>query len=83
MNYRSLTCKYDGNRPLAVQVRWSIKNGKLSHELSFDKPFELNGNDIFNELSDCMQRLSLRSTDDINKYNADMTIVYSKEKGAQ
>lgn len=75
LNYRTFAKKYDGDRPLAVQVDWHIENGKLVSELIFNRPLEMNGNEIVERLSRCMDYLKIRTTDDINSDNADMNNV--------
>lgn len=76
LNYRTFRSKYDGNRPLAVQVDWKIKDGKLCSELIFDKPLELNGKEMADRLLRCFAVLGIETTDDINENNADMHNVY-------
>jgi hypothetical protein len=50
LNYRSDKSKWDGNRPLAVWIEWSIKNGKLNGELVYDSPFKKSGDEIGNKI---------------------------------
>jgi hypothetical protein len=57
LNYRSDKNKWDGNRPLAVWVDWSIKNGKLDGVLNYNSPLEKKGNEIGKKI-----RLLLEST---------------------
>ena len=72
LNYRTFAKKYDGDRPLSVQVDWKINdNGKLSHSLVFDSPLELNGNAVAERLLNCLQQLQIETTDDINDNNAE------------
>ena len=75
LNYRTFKQKYDGNRPLAVQVDWSVNNDKLSSELVYDKPLEMNGNEMAKRLLRCLELLNIKTTDDINEDNADMSNV--------
>lgn len=75
LNYRTFAQKYDGNRPLAVQVDWHIENGKLVSELIFDRPLEINGTEMAKRLFQCMEYLKIRTTDDIGSDNADMNNV--------
>ncbi|MDE7310144.1 MAG: hypothetical protein K2N87_00725 [Eubacterium sp.] len=75
LNYRTFEKKFDGDRPLAVQVAWSIEDGKLVSELIFDSPLELNGNEMANRLRQCMKLLGIETTDDISSDNADMNHV--------
>ena len=76
LNYRTFATKYDGNRPLAVQVDWKIIDGKLTSDLIFDHPLEKNGDEMAGRLLACMNRLGIRTTDDIGQNNADMRKVY-------
>ncbi|MBO5632612.1 MAG: hypothetical protein J5965_26455 [Aeriscardovia sp.] len=76
LNYRTFTDKYDGNRPLAVQVDWHINEGKLVSDLVFDVPLEMNGTEMANRLKDCLDNLGIQTTDDIDDDNADMSNVY-------
>lgn len=71
LNYRSFVKKYDGNRPLAVYVRWFVRNGKLAYELCFDKPLLHGGDDAYNGLIDAMNELGIRDVDDINDDNVE------------
>lgn len=72
LNYRTYHEKYDGNRPLSVQVGWTIDDGKLTHELIFDHPLEMNGDAMANRLLNCMRMLAIKTTDDVHKNNSDM-----------
>lgn len=72
LNYRTFTKKYDGNRPLAVQVDWTVNDDKLSSELVFNKPLEMNGDEMAKRLLKCMELLKIETTDDIDDSNTDM-----------
>lgn len=72
LNYRTFEERYDGNRPLSVQVNWAINNGKLTHELTFNHPLEWNGDKIANNLIECLHNLDVKTTDDLNQDNTDM-----------
>lgn len=76
LNYRTFRSKYDGNRPLAVQVCWYIKDGKLYSDLVFDSPLEKNGKIMAQRLLLCLKKLSIKTTDDIDEGNANMDNVY-------
>ena len=76
LNYRTYVSKYDGNRPLAVQVDWQVVNEKLVSNIEFEYPLEKNGTEMANRLLYCLSRLSIETTDDINEKNADMSHVY-------
>ena len=75
LNYRTFAQKYDGNRPLAVQVDWSVDDGKLCSKLVFDRPLEMNGNEMAKRLLRCLKLLKIKTTDDIGVDNADMSNV--------
>lgn len=72
LNYRTFESKYDGNRPLAVQVDWNIDNEKLSSSLIFDRPLELNGDEMASRLLRCLKYLKISTTDDIDDDNSNM-----------
>ena len=76
LNYRTYKAKYDGNRPLAVQVAWRVEDGKLCSDIVFDSPFEMNGDEMAKRLIDCLKTLSIDTTDDIDDDNANMDNVY-------
>ena len=70
LNYRTFAKKWDGNRPLSVQVNWSAEGKRLTPELVFDKPLIIKGNEIANRLIYYMDTLNIKNTDDINEDNA-------------
>ena len=70
LNYRSFAEKWDGNRPLSVQVNWSAEQNKLIPELVFDHPLIVKGNEVANRLVRYMKMLNIKNTDDINEDNA-------------
>lgn len=72
LNYRTFDKKYDGDRPLAVQVNWEVDDNKLTSELIFNKPLEMNGKEMANRLLSCLKNLNINTTDDIDDDNADM-----------
>lgn len=65
LNYRSFKRKWDGNRPLSVQVDWTNQNNKLKSELIFDRPLTLKGNEMAHRLMDVLEELEIETTDDI------------------
>lgn len=77
LNYRTFSQKYDGDRPLSVQVDWHIDDGRLTADLVFDRPLMMNGNAMAERLLNCMRELGIRTTDDINSGNTDMKHVTS------
>ncbi len=77
LNYRCYKNKWDGNRPLAVYIDWSVVNGKLSYEIKFDKPLITKGNDVGNKLLDALKQLGIETDEDVTKDNVeDYQIVY-------
>ncbi len=66
LNYRTFKDKFDGNRPLAVFVDWSAKNGKLHPVLRFDAPLVTKGNAVAEKLKTSLKSLNIKTTDDIN-----------------
>lgn len=71
LNYRCYSNKWDGNRPLAVYVDWSVSNGKLSYEIKFDKPLTTKGNEVGTKLLECLGQLGIETDDDINENNVE------------
>lgn len=69
LNYRTFDNKYDGDRPLAVSVDWSIKNSKLSHNLNFSTPLTVGGNLAYNKLKCALNALESTNTEDLNEDN--------------
>lgn len=78
LNYRTYRAKYDGNRPLAVQVDWKIEDGKLVSDILYQYPLVMNGTEMANRLLYCLEKLSIETTDDISEENADMHHVYEE-----
>lgn len=70
LNYRTFAKKWDGNRPLSVQVDWSAKDGRLVPELEFSRPLVVRGNEVAERLISYMRELNIENTDDINDDNA-------------
>ena len=71
LNYRCYSNKWDGNRPLAVYVDWSVSNGKLSYEIKFDKPLTTKGDEVGTKLLECLGQLRIETDDDINENNVE------------
>lgn len=61
--------KWDGDRPLAVQVEWSEQNGELTPKLIFDNPLQVKGNKVAERLIGYMRDMNIVSTRDINTTN--------------
>lgn len=76
LNYRTFKKKYDGNRPLAVQVDWAIINGKLTPNLTFNSPLIRKGNELANQLIQCLTQLNVENTDELNAENLNTTQIY-------
>lgn len=69
LNYRSFKDKWDGNRPLSVQVDWNIQGNRLVPKLIYDRPLTVCGNEVAERLKRYMKELNIRNTDDINDDN--------------
>lgn len=65
LNYRTFKNKYDGNRPLSVFVNWFVEDGKLCHELVFDSPLTVGGDQVADNLIAALDELNIETTDDI------------------
>lgn len=70
LNYRTFAEKWDGDRPLSVQVNWYAKDNKLVPELVYNKPLIVKGNEMADRLLYYMKILNIKTTDDINENNA-------------
>lgn len=69
LNYRSFEEKWDGDRPLSVQVDWKAADGKLVSELVYNQPLKVKGNEVARRLLACMRKLHIKNTDDIDENN--------------
>lgn len=69
LNYRTFKAKWDGDRPLCVQVIWDAQDGKLVPKLKYDEPLIIRGNEVAQRLIKYMQALNIRNTDDLNDDN--------------
>lgn len=69
LNYRTFAKKWDGDRPLSVQVYWNEEEGKLVSKLVYDNPLTIKGNEAANRLLYYMKMLNIETTDDINDDN--------------
>lgn len=65
LNYRTFRNRYDGNRPLSVYVNWYAENGKLCHDLVFDSPLSVGGDEVADNLISALNELGIDTTDDI------------------
>ncbi|MGL5596248.1 MAG: hypothetical protein ACRDDH_20130 [Cetobacterium sp.] len=70
INYRTSKSKWDGDRPLAVYIDWSLKNGRLCCKVISDEPLEKKANEIGNNIKEILKELGLNSKNfkDIKKY---------------
>lgn len=77
LNYRTSYEKYDGNRPLAVYVDWSVFNGQLCSRLVYDTPLAQGGDYAYDKLERALRTLGVRTTNDLSVRNvADPSIIY-------
>ena len=67
LNYRTFYNKYDGNRPLSVYVDWYVENGQLCHDLVFDSPLSVGGDEVADNLIAALEELGIETTDDITE----------------
>jgi len=80
LNYRSLhdPPKWDGNRPLALYVKWSVQKRKLAHEIITNEPLVRSGNEVAGELMIALKKLGIKSTADLNSGNvANPAVIHS------
>ena len=70
LNYRTFAGKWDGDRPLSVQVFWNAEKNKLVPKLVYDKPLMIKGNEVAGRLLQYMKLLNIKTTDDIDDDNA-------------
>ncbi len=80
LNYRTLNKppKWEGNRHLSVYVKWSISDGKLKHELIFNNPLLVRGNQVAETLKKVLSQLKVVSTCNLDEKNVhDFSIVSS------
>ena len=70
LNYRTFAEKWDGSRPLSVQVNWDALDNRLVPELVFDKPLIVKGDEMAERLIHYMRKLNIRTTDDIDEGNS-------------
>ena len=70
LNYRTFAGKWDGDRPLSVQVFWNAEKNKLVPKLVYDKPLMIKGNEVAGRLLQYMKLLNIKTTDDIDDDNS-------------
>lgn len=76
LNYRHDERKWDGDRPLAVYVRWFMDQGKLNAEPVFDDPLQHSGNEIGNNLLSLLRTLNVGQFHDLHRYLAPSVRTY-------
>jgi len=69
LNYRSFKDKWDGDRPLAVYIKWDLKNDKLYSKIKYDNPLLMRGNEVVSVLKRVFEQLKIKNTKDINSNN--------------
>lgn len=65
LNYRTFEKKFDGNRPLAIHIKWSVHNNKLHGVLVLNTPLSVCGNQVANSLTTSLEHLSIKDTNDV------------------
>lgn len=70
LNYRASKDKWDGDRPLAVYVDWSIENNKLTGSLVFSNPLSVKGNQCGVNIQNILKSLNINESnfDDLKQY---------------
>lgn len=61
LNYRAVTNKWDGDRPLSVYVDWNIVDGKLTPTIVYSNPLGKRGNEVGDKLLACLNTLRINS----------------------
>ncbi len=71
LNYRTLhnPPKWDGDRPLAVQVDWNVREGVLTPSFDFEHPLVRKGNEMGEKLRKAMQKIGVVNTAYLNASN--------------
>lgn len=62
LNYRSDDDRWDGDRPLAVRVKWQKERGLLKSEIILDDPFGQSGNSVGENLKNVINDLGISKT---------------------
>ena len=78
LNCRTLhnSIKWDGDRPLADHIRWTVNHSKLTPQYIFNTPLVVKGNEVENQFLNAMSQLGINSTNDIAANNCANEIVY-------
>lgn len=62
LNYRVDANKWDGDRPLSVYCDWSLNaDNNMEAEIIFDKPLQVKGNVIGNNIRNLLSKLNINS----------------------
>jgi hypothetical protein len=70
LNYRSFENRWDGNRPLAVSIDWSIDiNHQLKPNIIFDNPLSIKGNVMAQNLKQALRIIRVENTNELNINN--------------
>jgi hypothetical protein len=69
LNYRTFDKKYDGDRPLAVQIDWENENGFLVPRYNYSDPLTRKGKEISQKLLATLDSLGITDTNGINSTN--------------
>jgi hypothetical protein len=69
LNYRTFDKKYDGDRPLAVQIDWENENGFLVPRYNYSDPLTRKGKEICQKLLTTLVSLGITDTNGINSTN--------------
>ena len=76
LNLRTSKNKWDGDRPLAVYVDWTLdESKKLVSKIVYDKPLEKKGNEIGNNVKKILESLKI----DYSNFNEIEYIVFNKK----
>lgn len=59
INYRVKKDKWDGNRPLAVYIKWGLKNKKLEGKIILNKPLEVKANIVGINIRTLLKKLNI------------------------
>lgn len=73
INYRVEKSKWDGDRPLAVFINWSLYNDVLKANLVIENPLSTKANSIGNNLKEILKKIN------IDKSNFNQIVTYLSE----
>jgi len=59
INYRASKDKWDGNRPLAVYIDWSVNGDKISSQVIFNSPLEIKANEIGKNIQSILEKFNI------------------------